>query len=121
MARVPCVHFVVEYVSEKSQNKIPTWYTLQPQFRLDPLRTAVPFWEQPPKFQVVCPQNETAVLKGLKYVDVKKTPAYRLTVLTGRVPEGLLVLRWQILVFGMRVRRLNEHAGLLEGGLKRID
>ena len=30
---------------------------------INPFRTAVPFWGQPVKFQVVCPQNGTAVLK----------------------------------------------------------
>ena len=121
MARVPCVHFVAE-CQKKAKTKYLPGTPYSPNFDLlDPFRTAVPFWEQPPKFQVVCPQNETAVLKGLKYVDVKTTPTHRLTVLTGRVPEGLLMLRWQILLFGMRVRRLNEHAGLLEVGLKRID
>lgn len=31
-------------------------------------RTAVPFWGQPPIFQVVCPLDETAVLKEFKHI-----------------------------------------------------
>ena len=32
---------------------------------VNPFRTAVPFWDKPLKFQLVCPQNGSAVLKGL--------------------------------------------------------
>ena len=42
---------------------------------LNPFRTAVPFWGQPVKFQVFCPQNGTAVLKGL--TPASKTARYK--------------------------------------------
>ena len=38
----------------------------------NPFRTTVPFWQKPFKFQVVCPQNGAAVLKGVKREMVAK-------------------------------------------------